>query len=240
MAQYARRGIHGQTVEVIARRILAGEIAEGATLNLAALQAELDVSLTALREALKVLSAKGIVDARQKRGTFVRPRTDWNLLDGDVIRWQLAEGAGEQFLDQLHEVRTIVEPAAARLAAARATPDDVAALDAALVEMSAATDPVAAVGADLNFHRALLAATHNELLERMEVVMETGLAERDRLVHGVAYDDDPVPSHRAVVEAIRSGNATDAERAMRDLLDKAVRDVQKARRRRQRRSGDSE
>ncbi|MEE6261639.1 FadR/GntR family transcriptional regulator [Plantactinospora sonchi] len=230
MAQYARRGVHGQTVEVIARRILAGEIAEGDTLNLTALQGELDVSLTALREALKVLSAKGIVDARQKRGTFVRPRADWNLLDGDIIRWQFAEGAGQHLLDQLHEVRTIVEPAAARLAAVRATETDLAALDTALDEMAAATDPVAAVGADLTFHRALLAATHNELLERMEVVMETGLAERDRLVHGVAQDDDPVPSHRAVVEAIRRGDDAAAEQAMRDLLDKAVRDVQKVRR----------
>ncbi|AVT32799.1 GntR family transcriptional regulator [Plantactinospora sp. BC1] len=231
MAQYARRGVHGQTVEVIARRILAGEIAEGATLNLAALQQELDVSLTALREALKVLTAKGIVDARQKRGTFVRPRADWHLLDGDVIRWQFAEGAGQHLLDQLHEVRTIVEPAAARLAATRATGADLAALDEALAEMSAATDPVTAVRADLAFHRALLAATHNELVQRMEVVMETGLAERDRLVHGGAPDDDPVPSHRAVVEAIRRTDATGAEQAMRDLLDKAIRDVQKLRRR---------
>jgi GntR family transcriptional regulator, galactonate operon transcriptional repressor len=232
LTQYARRGVHGQTVEVIARRILAGEIAEGATMNLAALQQELDVSLTALREALKVLSAKGIVDARQKRGTFVRPRADWHLLDGDVIRWQLAEGAGQRLLDQLHEVRTIVEPAAARFAAVRATEADLAALDAALGEMSAATEPVAAVRADLGFHRALLAATHNELLERMEVVMETGLAERDRLVHGVAPEDDPVPSHRAVVEAIRRNDAGGAEQAMRDLLDKAVQDVQKVRRQR--------
>ncbi|MEO3747505.1 FCD domain-containing protein [Plantactinospora sp. B5E13] len=130
----------------------------------------------------------------------------------------------------MHEVRTIVEPAAARLAAVRATTDDLAALDAALAEMAAATEPVAAVGADLSFHRALLAATHNELLERMEVVMETGLAERDRLVHGVDRDDDPVPSHRAVVEAIRRTDAGAAEQAMRDLLDKAVRDVQKVRR----------
>ncbi|MEO3926590.1 FCD domain-containing protein [Micromonosporaceae bacterium B7E4] len=236
MAQYARRGVHGQTVEVIARRILAGEIAEGATLNLAALQQELDVSLTALREALKVLTAKGIVDARQKRGTFVRPRADWHLLDGDVIRWQFAEGAGQHLLDQLHEVRTIVEPAAARLAADRATAADLAALDEALAEMSAATDPVTAVRADLGFHRALLAATHNELVQRMEVVMETGLAERDRLVHGVAPEDDPVPSHRAVVDAIRRTDATGAEQAMRDLLDKAIRDVQKVRRHR----GDSE
>ncbi|GAA4593692.1 FadR/GntR family transcriptional regulator [Planotetraspora phitsanulokensis] len=231
MAQYARRGVHGQTVEVIARRILAGEIAAGETLNMTALQEELDVSLTALREALKVLSAKGMVDARQKRGTFVRPRADWNLLDGDVIRWQFAEGADPRLFDKLHEVRSIVEPAAARLAASRATEADLAALAGALDEMAAANgDPAAAVAADLSFHRALLNATHNELLERMEVVMETGLAERDRLVHGgVEPHDDPVPSHLAVVEAIRAQNATAAETAMRVLLEKAVRDVEKVR-----------
>jgi GntR family transcriptional regulator, galactonate operon transcriptional repressor len=230
LAQYARRGVHGQTVEVIARRILAGEIAEGETLNIAALQDELDVSLTALREALKVLSAKGIVDARQKRGTFVRPRADWNLLDGDVIRWQFAERAAPHLLDQLQEVRGIVEPAAARLAASRATDDDLAALDAALAHMTEADgDPTAAVAADLSFHRALLAATHNEWLERMEVMMDTGLAERDRLVHGIDRHDDPVPSHRAVVDAIRTHDAVAAEHAMRGLLDKAVRDVEKVR-----------
>ncbi|MFI6263697.1 FadR/GntR family transcriptional regulator [Micromonospora sp. NPDC051006] len=230
MAQYAGRGVHGQTVEVIARRILSGEIAEGATLNIAALQEELDVSLTALREALKVLTAKGIVDARQKRGTFVRPRADWNLLDGDVIRWQFADGADPRLLDKLQEVRAIIEPAAARLAAARSTPEDVLTLDAALAEMTEAHgDPSAAVAADLTFHRALLAATHNELLVRMEVVMETGLAERDRLVHGRDSDDDPVPSHRAVVDAIRAGDESAAETAMRDLLAKAVRDVEKVR-----------
>ncbi|MFJ6149800.1 FadR/GntR family transcriptional regulator [Micromonospora profundi] len=233
MAQYASRGVHGQTVEAIARRILTGEIAAGSTLNIAALQEEFDVSLTALREALKVLSAKGIVDARQKRGTFVRPRADWNLLDGDVIRWQFAEGPHETLLDQLHEVRAIIEPAAARLAARRCTDDDIAALDQALAEMAEAEgDPTAAVAADLSFHRGLLAATHNELLERMEVVMETGLAERDRLVHGGAAHDDPVPSHRAVVDALRARDEPAAETAMRELLDKAVRDVEKARGRR--------
>ncbi|WP_433552510.1 FadR/GntR family transcriptional regulator [Micromonospora zamorensis] len=233
MAQYARRGVHGQTVEAIARRILTGEIAVGATLNIVALQEEFGVSLTALREALKVLSAKGIVDARQKRGTFVRPRADWNLLDGDVIRWQFAEGPDERLLEKLHEVRAIIEPAAARLAATRATGDDLAALDQALAEMTDAIgDPAAAIAADLAFHRALLAATHNELLERMEVVMETGLAERDRLVHGGDAHDDPVPSHRAVVDGLRERDETAAETAMRELLDKAVRDVEKARGRR--------
>ncbi len=93
MSLYGNRGVHGQTVDTIARRVLSGELPEGATLDLTAMQAELGVSLTALRESLKVLTAKGLVDARQKRGTFVRPRSDWNLLDPDVLRWQFSKAS---------------------------------------------------------------------------------------------------------------------------------------------------
>jgi GntR family transcriptional regulator, galactonate operon transcriptional repressor len=229
MQKYATRGVHGQTVEVIAGRILAGQLPEGATLDIPALQVEFGVSLTALREALKVLAAKGLVDARPKRGTFVRPRANWSLLDADVLRWQFAQQDQPDLLLDLHELRAIVEPGAASLAATRATEADLAALDEALAAMAAAgPDVAAAVAADLAFHRALLAATHNELLLRMEVVIETGLAERDRMVHG-AQDtvDDPVPSHRAVVEAIRRGRPQAAERAMHRLLQKAVADAAK-------------
>lgn len=228
MALYSRRGLHGQTVREMARRIFSGEIAEGQIIDIAAMEAELDVSRTALREALKVLAAKGLVDARQKRGTFVRPRSDWNLLDGDVIRWQFADRTDDVFLDSLHEVREVVEPAGARFAALRRTDDDLAALQAAVDDMVAATggDPVEEVRADLGFHRALLTATHNELLMRMEVVIETGLAARDQLVHGANPDDDPVPAHRAVLDAIREQEPDRAEQAMRGLLEKARKDLE--------------
>jgi GntR family galactonate operon transcriptional repressor len=226
MQQYSARGVHGQTVEVLAQRILTGQVSEGETLDLTALQGEFDVSLTVLREALRVLAAKGLVDARPKRGTFVRPRGDWSLLDADVLRWQFARSPVPGLFDDLHELRTIVEPGAASLAAARATEDDLAALDAALTDMAAAgSDPAAAVAADLAFHRALLAATHNELVQRMEVLIETGLAERDRMVHGAAGPSDPVPSHRAVVDAIRRHHPAQAARAMGELLDQAIEDV---------------
>jgi GntR family transcriptional regulator, galactonate operon transcriptional repressor len=179
---------------------------------------------------LRVLAAKGMVDARPKRGTFVRPRSAWNLLDGDVLRWQFARPHRPGLFDDLHELRAIVEPGAASLAAARATADDLAALDAALELMAAAAadpaaDPAAAVAADLAFHRALLAATHNELIQRMEIVIETGLAERDQMVHGAIGPSDPVPSHKAVVDAIRRHNPTQAARAMGKLLDQAIEDV---------------
>ncbi|MFD8966129.1 FadR/GntR family transcriptional regulator [Streptomyces sp. NPDC059568] len=246
MTPYARRGVHGQTVEILARRVLSGEIPEGATLDLVALQRELDVSLTALRESLKVLGAKGMVDARQRRGTFVRARADWNLLDADVLRWQFADGTSSEadlgLLRNLGEVRGIVEPAAVRLAAARRTDADLAALEAALTAMGGtaeyedgagadgaggASGAARAVEADLAFHRALLAATHNELLERMEMVIESGLAHRDQIVHSSPHGEDPVPSHRAVLDAVRAQDQDAAERAMRALLDQAVRDLDK-------------
>ncbi|AQW53982.1 FadR/GntR family transcriptional regulator [Streptomyces violaceusniger] len=230
MTPYARRGVHGQTVEALARRILGGEIPEGATLDLVALQSELDVSLTALRESLKVLAAKGMVDARQKRGTFVRNRSDWNLLDADVLRWQFhsdrTTDADRALLRNLAEVRSIIEPAAVRLAAERRTDADLAALDAAVDAMGAGgSDAAHAVEADLAFHRALLVATHNELLERMEMVIESGLAHRDRIVHSSPHSQDPVPAHRAVLDAVRAQDPQTAEAAMRALLDQAGRDL---------------
>lgn len=223
------RGLHGQIVEVMAQRILSGQIPQGATINVPDLQADLGVSLTAVREALKVLTAKGLVDARQKRGTFVRPRSDWNLLDADMIRWHFDDDVRPELLAELHEVRGIVEPAAARLAALRADDAQLATLDEALEEMASAHDDLAAVTADLAFHRALLAATGNELLTRMEVIMETGLADRGRLVHRQKPADDPVPSHRRVLDAVRAHDPVGAESAMHELLTKAAQDLTEVR-----------
>lgn len=228
MSEKRLRGVHGQTVEALAGRILAGEIGEGDTLDLPALREELDVSLTALREALKVLTAKGMIDARQKRGTFVQPRSSWNLLDTDVMRWQTQADADHGLFDELTEMRVIVEPAAARLAAERASDADIEALSAALDRMAAARDLAATVRADLDFHRLLMAATHNAFLTQVERIIAIGLAERDKLVHG-RVEDDPVPSHRAVVAAIAARDPEAAYEAMRALVDKSGADLDRLR-----------
>jgi GntR family galactonate operon transcriptional repressor len=220
--------VHGQTVEALAGRILAGEIGEGDTLDLPALREELDVSLTALREALKVLSAKGMIDARQKRGTFVQPRSSWNLLDTDVMRWQTQADADHGLFDELTEMRVIVEPAAARLAAERASDADIEALSGAVDRMASARDLAATVRADLEFHRLLMAATHNAFLTQVERIIAIGLAERDKLVHG-RVEDDPVPSHRAVVAAIAARDPEAAYEAMRALVDKSGADLDRLR-----------
>lgn len=227
---YQGRGLHGEVVELLGRRILSGEIGDGETLDISGLEQELDISRTVLREALKVLKSKGLVDARTKRGTFVQPRTEWLLLDSDVVRWQFEGRDDRQFLDDLSEMRGIIEPASARLAALRRTDEDLAALEQALEQMAAASRGEGdAIEADVAFHRAMLAATHNELLVRMEVVLETGLTARDRLVHGAVQDDDPTPAHAAVLDAVRDSDPEAAGAAASALLAKSLLDIEKAR-----------
>ncbi|ASR35851.1 GntR family transcriptional regulator [Prauserella marina] len=226
MSAYSGRGVHGQTVSTLGARIVSGEIAESDVIDLAALGQDLDVSMTALREAIKVLAAKGLVEARQKRGTYVRAREHWNLLDADVIRWRSDAGDTAAVLHDLAEVRAVVEPAAAAMAALRRDDRDLAELEAALAEMVEAVGAGAAaeVAADLRWHRALLRATHNEMLARMDVFIEPALRLRDVLVHTHSADD-PVPSHAVVVDAIRLRDPDAASAAVTALLDKAAQDV---------------
>lgn len=223
MSAYSGRGVHGQTVATLGARIVSGEIAIGAVIDLGALGRDLDVSMTVLREAMKVLAAKGLVEARQKRGTYVRDRAHWNLLDVDVIRWRSEAGDTAAVLQDLAEVRAVVEPAAASMAATRRDERDLAEFEAALADMAEAAGPEAEVAADLRWHRALLQATHNEMLARMDVFIEPALRLRDALVHEVS-DDDPVPAHAVVVAAIRRGDAGAAAAAVAELLEKAAHD----------------
>ncbi|HZC72684.1 MAG TPA: FCD domain-containing protein [Jatrophihabitans sp.] len=225
------RGLHAQTVETLGSRIVRGQYAPGSALSPDELEHEFGISKTVLREALRVLAAKGLVDARQKRGTVVRPRASWSLLDADLLRWQGGE-PDPAFLTNLAEVRGIVEPASARLAATRRTDGDLDALRTALQAMAdAGSDAAAVVAADLMFHRALLDAAHNELLSRMEVVIEAGLRARDLVVHSGETWPDSVPAHRAVLTAIEASDGDAAAAAVETLLQQATIDVQQVARR---------
>ncbi|MCJ0893784.1 GntR family transcriptional regulator [Rhodococcus sp. WWJCD1] len=226
MTGYTGRGLHGTTVELLGSRIVDGTITPGETLDLRALGSEMDLSMTALREAIKVLAAKGLLDSRQRRGTFVRDRAAWNVLDSDVIRWRHAAGDAAAMLTELAEVRAIIEPSAAGLAALRRTDDDLADFEAALDNMEAASSAGAdqAAAADLAWHAILLRAAHNEMLASMSIFVEPALMVRDSLVHNHT-EDNPVPSHRAVVDAIRASDAAGAVELTRALLDKSVDDL---------------
>ncbi|TDT97466.1 DNA-binding FadR family transcriptional regulator [Streptomyces sp. 846.5] len=230
MSSYPGRGLHGQIVEQIGVRIVGGTYQPHATLFSEHLEQEFGVSKTVVREALKVIAAKGLVESRQKRGTVVLPRESWNLLDADVLRWQGGEPPNFVFLEKLAEVREMVEPPAARFAALRRTPEDLETMRAALDDMEAARrDPDAMVAADLRFHRALLDSAHNEVLSRMEVILAAGLQIRDRFVHHSAHGADPMPAHRALYEAIQDSDADRAGVTVQALLAQAASDLAEVR-----------
>lgn len=221
MAVYPGRGLHGEVVAALGLRIIRSDYPPGSTIDIDGLEPEFGVSKTVIREALRVLGAKGLVDSRPKRGTFVRSRDAWSLLDSDVMRWRReAQRDDDRLLADLSELRDAIEPAAARLAAMRRTDEDISKLESAFEAFAAAgQDITRLVAADLEFHLLLLTATHNELYARLDVVITHALEARNRIQHHPeAGWMDPVPDHHAVLDAVRAGDPDAAERAMRFAL----------------------
>jgi len=224
---YPRGGLHGQIVHAIGRQILSGKIPPG---ELLPAQAGLPASRTVVREAVKVLAAKGLVESRPRTGTRVRPRHAWNLLDPDVLAWQQdGAGAPAAFLQKLTEVRLIVEPAAAELAAERAGAIDLQTIGEAYRDMEAALggraeDYEAFDRADMQFHQAIVRACGNDLLEQMSHVVYSAL-----LVSFNATSRLPgrakasLPRHRAILEAIQGRHAQRAVQSMRRLVQSTAR-----------------
>jgi GntR family galactonate operon transcriptional repressor len=237
-AGYPRRNLHGHVVHTIGGRIVRGLIKPGEALSSEDLSASLGMSRTVLREAIKVLAAKGLVESRPKTGTRVRPRSAWNLLDADVLGWQRGTKLDERFLRQLTEVRRIVEPAAAELAAQRATTRDLAAIDEAYRRMETAlarSSPLDDdfVEADKRFHTAILAACRNDLLERMCRVVYSGLDVSFRTTNRLpGRAEQAMPKHRAIVNAIRRRDAAGAGEAMRQLVQRVAAEIDHALRKR--------
>jgi DNA-binding FadR family transcriptional regulator len=217
--------MHALVVDHVGEAIVSGRLTAGAVIEMSALESELGASRSVVREAIRVLADKGLVYALPKRGTVVRDRESWSLLDPDLLRWQYESRTDTPFLSNLAEVRAIVEPAAAALAAQRRTDDDLAAMQRALEQMEdTEADAAAIVEADVAFHGALLVATHNDLLQRMELVIQTALRARDELVHGSATVENSAQAHRDVLDAIVAEDPNAAHAAVESLLAVAVED----------------
>ncbi len=161
MRKLVRKGLHNDVIEEIGKRIVSGEFKPGSPLpSEVALVTILGISRTALREALRVLGAKGLVEAKPKIGTIVQPSSEWNHMDADIFSWRLNSGDVEQVTIELQQMRQIFEPLAASLAAENATADDLAQLTAAYNDMETAADAGAAfVDPDVRFHRGIIAAS---------------------------------------------------------------------------------
>jgi DNA-binding FadR family transcriptional regulator len=234
--RYPHRNLHGRIVHTLGRRILRGEIRPGDALEAGN---GMVASRTALREAIKVLAAKGLVEAKPRIGTRVSPRESWNLLDPDVMAWQHETTPRQTFLRKLTEVRAVIEPHAAALAAERADATAIAELESAFNAMSAALhtstrgqsrpDPLivdAFVEADMRFHLAILRACGNDLLEQMTRTVYSALHVSFQTTSrrpGSARRS--LPKHRAILRAIIAGQPTQAYSAMRTLVAETAREI---------------
>jgi DNA-binding FadR family transcriptional regulator len=187
-------------------------------------------SRTVVREAFKLLSAKGLIASRKRSGTRARPREAWHMLDADVLAWRLGNGQDEpKFVFDLLHARAVVEPAAAAMAARNHTARTLQAIEAAFADMErAGHDAVLFADPDIRFHKAILAATDNDVMVAFGALTEAALGVFVRVASRHAGAPAPsVPLHRAVLDAIRRRDAEGAHAAMMALLDRTARNVER-------------
>lgn len=219
----------GSLAQQLAIRILSGELPEGHVFPSEIEYADqIGISRSALREALRMLAAKGLVESRPKAGTRVTPRRQWSLLDPDLLAWQFEAEPSLKFLRDLFELRMVVEPTAAAFAAERRSEAQVGAMRGALDVMAVhglATEQ--GRFADQRFHMIMLEATQNDAMIALASSIMAAIAwttiykQRNR-----ALPRDPIPEHRALLDAIAAGDPERSRKAMTELVRLALADTE--------------
>jgi DNA-binding FadR family transcriptional regulator len=220
--------IHGAIARDLGILIVSGRYRPGEVLNgEVAASDRLQVSRTAYREALRILAAKGLVESRPKTGTRVSPREKWHLLDPDVLSWIFEFEPEESLLESLFELRKIVEPEAAALAAGRRSDAHLAAMKTALEAMEQHTlASEAGRLADQQFHSALLDASGNPFLVTLSSGVSAAVAWTTIFKQrNMPLRRDPIPDHKRVYDAVAAGDAGEAHRVMAELVDMAFLDT---------------
>ena len=223
------KNVHGGTVDLLGEAIVTGRYPVGSTLPPEPLLCEeLGVSRTVIREAVKSLIAKGLLVTGPKVGTRVLNEEQWNWFDPDVVIWQSRAGLSREFLRDLQELRRLVEPVAVRLAAARATAEDIAEIESAYAGMKRSIEEGGDyVTHDLRFHQGLLRACHNRMVGQMSKAL--GALLRTSFEISTSRPDGPassLPLHRAVLDAVIARSPQKAERAIIVLIDGANDDIE--------------
>ncbi len=215
--------IHQSIARQLGTAILTGQFAPGDNMGGEIDASErLGVSRTAYREAIRILIAKGLIESRPKAGTHVLPRRRWNLLDPDMLAWTFAQRPDPAFVRDLFELRAIIEPEAAALAAARRSPAHLDAMADTLEGMRThGLATAAGQAADQEFHSTMLEAAGNAALTSL--IGSVGAAVRWTTHFKQSFANPPrdsLPDHEAVYAAIAAGDV-----AMQDLLAQARADV---------------
>jgi DNA-binding FadR family transcriptional regulator len=224
--------LHGTIALDLGRRIVSGRYKPGDLLSGEIIASErLRVSRTAYREAVRILAAKGLVRARPKLGTQVNPLELWHWLDPEVLSWIFQTEPAEHLLTSLFELRHIIEPESAALAAVKRTNADLAAMEVALDEMKRySLADERGQRADQDFHSTLLRASGNVFIASL--INGIGAAIRWTTIFKQRRSPlprDPLPDHQRVYQAIAAADPKFARKAMTDLIDLAQGDMNSSR-----------
>jgi GntR family transcriptional regulator, galactonate operon transcriptional repressor len=226
---FADSARHSQVVQTLGEQIVRGRREPGSPVPTEErLVAELGVGRSAVREGVKVLVGKGLLETRTSAGTLVRARDSWSLLDPDVLRWRFLPEPDPGDIRLLADLRVALEPGAARVAAERADAAANQRIAGTLAALYATADDLQAfIEADLAFHRSIFAASGNDLLLYLYEVISIALRSV-RQVHtgSIEHNKETLPNHERVAVAIRRGHHRKAEDAMRDVVEVARADAE--------------
>ncbi|WP_407311157.1 FadR/GntR family transcriptional regulator [Pseudomonas sp. nanlin1] len=218
-----RKSMHARIVQDLGMQIVSGRFKPDDKLPAETLLCEeYAVSRPVLREATRVLVAKGLVYSKPRVGSVVKARREWHMLDPDVLHWLMQSSPQNEFFALLTSVRSIIEPAAAALAAQHASDAEVASIGEAFARMEAADSPEAILQPDLDFHSRIADATHNDLLAHLCNMLS--LALREALKHSNRrpnLHELALPRHKAILTAIENRDALGARHATLVQLDDA-------------------
>ena len=226
------RTLVDRVVQAIGMDIAAGHFPAGAQLpNEAEWCERLDVSRSVVREALRVLVSKNLIDIRARSGGRVRDQAAWNLLDPDILTWRAQGEKQDAYVTELFELRRVLEPAAAGLAASRISPEQLAELTLAYDEMAAAREDTAKFfEPDVRFHRTILGAVGNALFRALGQTVTVALDITLQLsLDAPKGQQQSLPFHKTVLDAIAARDSRAAAAAMLALVDASERDVAEAR-----------
>ena len=215
----SQRTLTGQLLESLGQAIVAGEFDGRGFPTEAEIAEHYNVSRSVTREAVKMLTAKGILAARPRSGISTLPQAHWSLLDPDVLRWMLERKFSYELLRHFTEMRIGLEPAAAALAAKCATPEAQRRIEHGLQRMAAAEHGDGdALAADIAFHVAILDATANPFYMQLDEMITTALTISIRMTNRIKGHTASVPAHRRVFDAIKARNPARAAAAMSAIL----------------------
>lgn len=231
MDRNGSEALHTALIENWGLAIVSGEIETDARMTIDQAAVKFGVSRTVVREAVRVLESIGLLSARRRVGITVQPPESWSWLDANVLRWRLAGPHRLEHLESLTELRIVLEPLAARLAATRATPEQCGELQSAVIGMSVnarSADTDAYLAADTRFHETLLAASGNPMLSSLRGVVIGVLEGRTRhaLMPSVA-SSEALQLHSVAAAAIQGGDPDAAEEAVRAIVDESRHGIMK-------------